>query len=272
VSATPWLALAGAVMASASPAGVGHRVERLAGGGRLARPPVPGARRVLAGLPWRPIAGAAAVVGVSMTGVVGGPLLAIAAAAVAGAVWTMARDALGQREAVARRAELLRALRVLIAELAAGGRPSAALTAAGAAAPRCSAVFAAAAAAAARGHDAGAVLIGGPDTRPIGLAWQLGEETGLALGGVLDRVAADLAAADEQRRTVAIALAGARSSAALLTGLPVLGLALGAAMGAHPGGFLLGAGAGRAVCCAGVLLDVAGVLWMRAILRRAERP
>jgi Flp pilus assembly protein TadB len=43
-------------------------------------------------------------------------------------------------------------------------------------------------------------------------------------------------------------------------------------MGAHPGGFLLGAGAGRAVCCAGVLLDVAGVLWMRAILRRAERP
>jgi Flp pilus assembly protein TadB len=43
-------------------------------------------------------------------------------------------------------------------------------------------------------------------------------------------------------------------------------------MGARPWDFLIGAPAGRAVCCVGVVLDVAGVAWMRHILRRAERP
>jgi tight adherence protein B len=81
-----------------------------------------------------------------------------------------------------------------------------------------------------------------------------------------------LADAEEQRRTVGVALAGPRSSAALLTGLPLVGIGLGAAMGARPWEFLLGSPAGRIVCCVGVVLDTAGVLWMRRILRRAERP
>jgi tight adherence protein B len=43
-------------------------------------------------------------------------------------------------------------------------------------------------------------------------------------------------------------------------------------MGARPLPFLLGTPPGRLLCCAGVVLDVTGVLWMRRILRRAERP
>ncbi len=88
---------------------------------------------------------------------------------------------------------------------------------------------------------------------------------------MLARVAADLAAADMQRRTVAVALAGPRSSALLLSGLPLLGIALGAAMGARPVPFLLGDPLGRVLCCVGVLLDAAGLLWMRRILRVAAR-
>ncbi|MDT4928572.1 MAG: hypothetical protein QOF92_1439, partial [Pseudonocardiales bacterium] len=36
--------------------------------------------------------------------------------------------------------------------------------------------------------------------------------------------------------------------------------------------FLTGAPAGKVLCCVGVLLDVAGVFWMRRIVHRAERP
>ena len=78
-------------------------------------------------------------------------------------------------------------------------------------------------------------------------------------------------AAADQRRTVAIALAGPRASAALLTALPLLGIALGAAMGARPWAVLLGMPAGRVLSCVGVLLDAVGVLWMRRILTRAQR-
>jgi tight adherence protein B len=198
-------------------------------------------------------------------------LLAVAAAAVCALAWFLARDVARRRAAAASHRQLLGALRLLIVELEAGARPSAALATAAEVGPAHAQVFGAASAAAADGRDAAAMLANEASTRPIGLAWRLGEDTGAALAGVLSRVALDLTAEDEQRRSVGVALAGARASAALLTGLPLLGIGLGAAMGARPWAFLLGAPAGRAVCCAGVLLDVAGVVWMRRILRRAER-
>jgi tight adherence protein B len=180
-----------------------------------------------------------------------------------------ARDAARRRDTAARHAQLLAALRVLIGELDAGARPAMTLAAAAGIAPAHARVFTEAAAADA--GDAGTVLSADPATRLIGLAWQLSEQAGAELSGVLTRVTHDLAAEDEQRRAVAVALAGPRASAGVLAGLPLLGFALGAAMGARPWAFLLGDGAGRVVCCAGVLLDVGGLLWMRRILRRAER-
>jgi tight adherence protein B len=96
-------------------------------------------------------------------------------------------------------------------------------------------------------------------------------ESGAPLADVLGRVAADLADHEQQQRSVAVALAGPRSSAALLAGLPVIGVALGAAMGARPLGFLFGTPPGRLVCCAGALLDAAGVIWTQRLMLRAER-
>jgi tight adherence protein B len=272
VTAFAWLAVAGAILVGVTPATAPARMAALAAGGRLT-----GVRSGRSSAPSRP-ANLRWLATVAVTGLVvgvvafGGVLLGVAAGAAGGAGSIVGRDVAAGRAASVRRRQLLGALRVLIGELEAGGRAAAALSAAAEFGPAYATVFGSAAAAAAGAHDAGAVLAANPDTRVIGLAWQLGEETGTALAGVLSRVTADLAEADGQRRTVAVALAGPRASAALLTGLPLLGIAMGAAMGARPWAFLAGSAVGRAVCCAGVVLDVAGVLWMRTILRRAERP
>lgn len=266
-----WLALALAVVLLAGPGTASARLGALAGTGRLiaaAREPAASGTRWV---PVRALAGGALGAVIAIVGVTGGLLLATAAAAIGAVGWLLAGDAVRRAGVMHRRAQLLAAVRVLVGELAAGARPPAALTAAAETSPSYAAVFGAAAMAATRAGDAGAVLADYPDTRTVGLAWRLGEDTGSELSGVLTRVSLELAAVDEQRRNVEIALAGPRASAALLAGLPMLGIALGAAMGAQPWSFLFGAPAGRAVCCVGVLLDVAGLLWMRRILRRAQR-
>jgi tight adherence protein B len=119
---------------------------------------------------------------------------------------------------------------------------------------------------------ADALLTSAPgDLEPIAHAWRVAEHSGAPLVDVLGRVAADLADHEQQQRSVAVALAGPRSSAALLAGLPVVGIALGAAMGARPLAFLFGTPQGRLVCCVGAVLDAAGVLWTQRLMQRAQR-
>jgi tight adherence protein B len=264
-----WLALAAVAALVAPPGPAPRRLAGLSGASRLNHvdPRRPGRALPVAAL--GAAAAAAAVVAVAVTG---GIPLGVAAAAIVGVAWSLGRDALDRRRQATVDSQLSTALGVLIAELEAGAGPAQALDATATTAPHYASTFAAAAREAAAGGDAGVILRGVPRLRSIGLAWQLGEHTGAALAGVLGRVAADLAAETSQRRAVGVALAGPRSSAALLTGLPLLGIALGTAMGARPVGFLLGRGPGAVVCCAGVLFDVAGVLWMRRILRGAAEP
>jgi tight adherence protein B len=102
-------------------------------------------------------------------------------------------------------------------------------------------------------------------------ALRIGEAAGVPPAEALAGVDRDLQARTELAHAVTGAVAGARASAALLAGLPVLGLLLGAAMGARPVAFLSGSGAGRLVCCVGVLLDAAGVVWTQRLVARAER-
>jgi len=270
MSATGWLAIAGAIALVAPRPEAPYRIERLAGAGRLAEVPALGrpARRAVSRLRIVGLVLAAAVLAVLIAG---GFVLAGAAAAAAGAGWVLVRDGVERRQAAERRRDLRLGLRVLIGELEAGARPPVALAAAGEAAPRYADVFGAAAGAAAGAADAGAVLFRDLETRPIGLAWQLGADTGTALAAVLDRVAADLHAEQEHRHTVETVLAGPRASALLLAGLPLVGIALGAAMGARPLSVLTATVGGRLLCLVGVLFDVVGLLWMRRLLARAER-
>jgi tight adherence protein B len=91
------------------------------------------------------------------------------------------------------------------------------------------------------------------------------------LADVVARVAADVSGHVAARREVAAQLAGARSSGALLAGLPVLGLLLGAAMGAHPLTVLIDTPSGQLLALLGVTLDAAGLLWTQQLAGHAER-
>lgn len=269
MTATGWLAVAAAILLLAPRRVAANRVAVLADVGRLAtvsaRAPRP--RRDITLSRVAAVAVGATVLAVC---VAAGVVLAAAAAAAAAAGWVLVRDATARRRYADRQRDLRIGLRVLIGELEAGARPTAALAAAGEAAPLHAAAFGSAAAAPSGSADAGEALLAYPETRSIGLAWQLGADTGLALSGVLERVAADLHAEQEHRRTVETVLAGPRASALLLAGLPLVGIALGCAMGARPLSVLTSSLGGQLLGLVGVLLDVAGLMWMRRLLRRAE--
>jgi tight adherence protein B len=269
VSTTGWLALAAAVWMVAPRAAGAARVAGLTGSGRLGPTPDSPGRERGAGTAALPVAVGVSLACACAVLVVYGLLLAIATGAAGAVGCLLCRDAARRRDEAAGRAEVRSAVRVLIGELEAGSHLDAALRAAAGVAPRHAKAFGAAAVAAARAGDAGGVLVADPRTRAIGLAWRMGTDSGVALAGVLATVAADLRADEDQRRVVDTALSGPRASAVLLSGLPLVGIALGVAMGARPLDVLTGSSAGRLLCCAGVLLDVAGVLWMRRILRRA---
>ena len=180
----------------------------------------------------------------------------------------------GRRRAGAQRRDraFAHSVRLLAADLDAGARPAEALGAAAAADPVACAPLRQAATAAAAGGDAAVALLAAaePSCRALGAAWRLGEVTGAGTANVVGRVADDLASREQQRRAVAVATAGPRSSALVLAALPAVGLLLGGAMGARPLDFLLGQPVGQVLCSLGALLDAGGVLWVERLVRRAE--
>ena len=120
------------------------------------------------------------------------------------------------------------------------------------------------------GERGGGDAVDDPLARVV-LAWRMSARTGAPLAEVLARVRADLADGAATRRDVQAAVAGPKASASLLALLPMLGLALGAAMGADPVAILIATPAGRILLCLGVVLDAAGVLWSNRLVRRAQR-
>ncbi|MDT9699499.1 type II secretion system F family protein [Streptomyces sp. P17] len=105
----------------------------------------------------------------------------------------------------------------------------------------------------------------------LGLAacWRVAVDQGAGLAAGLDRLEAALRAERDQRADLRAQLAGAKSTALMLAGLPVLGLLLGAVMGADPLRVLLHSGAGLGCLFAGGLLEGLGVWWALRIVRGA---
>ncbi len=266
-----WFALAAVLTLVPAADGTSERVRLLRARGRLAAGHGSPRRKwgvvQLTGIPALAVG---LIVGVGVLGGAGPPL-GLAAAVVAATGWRLTVQAICRRREHTADVALLSAVRVVEAELAAGSRPSAALGAAAAAAPLHAAAFAEAAARAGVGTDADEPLRATPGLRPLGHAWRIGTTVGAPLADVVGRVADDLAARAQQARTVSTALAAARSSAALLAVLPVLGVALGSGMDADPLAFLFGSAAGRWVLLAGICLDAAGLLWTQRLTERAER-
>jgi tight adherence protein B len=203
-----------------------------------------------------------------------GPIVGVTCAGAAALVLAGVVRAAGRAVARSRDRDLSAALRMVRAELDVGSSGGAALTAAATVAGVHATAFAAAATAVADGSDVVAAVsaVGGdPELIVIAQAWQLAATLGLPVADVLARVDDDVQARREQTRAVASALAGPRSSAALLAGLPVLGVVLGLAMGARPLQVLFDTRAGPLLLLAGCVLDAAGVLWTARLIRSAEQ-
>lgn len=115
-----------------------------------------------------------------------------------------------------------------------------------------------------------AVLGSAAEHRAVVAVWSISERSGAPAADVLDRVEQDLRARQDQRREVAAALAGPRSTGILLAVLPLLGVGLGAGMGAHPIAVLLGQPRGQMAAVVGIVLEAAGVLWTSRIIASAE--
>lgn len=103
-------------------------------------------------------------------------------------------------------------------------------------------------------------------------AARLSDELGAPLAGVLERIASAVAADEEAEGERRAALAGPRATARVLAWLPLLGLVLGAVLGADPLGVVLSGGLGTTAAALGVGLLLVGRWWTAALLRRAARP
>lgn len=193
------------------------------------------------------------------------PLVAALAGCCAG---LGARSVLAARRRSAEEAALLalaEGVGVLAAELAAGRPVAAAVsTAASGVDERTAALLAAALRDDVRREGAGP-----PEVARVRAAVRLSGTTGCPLTDVLSAVEDDLRARHRRRLELRTATAGPRAAAALLAALPLLGLAMGAGIGADPWGVLTGTAAGQAVLVTGVLLEAAGVAWTGRLLRRA---
>lgn len=95
----------------------------------------------------------------------------------------------------------------------------------------------------------------------LAACWELAHTQGLAIATLVEAAQRDIAERHRFRGRVAAGLAGARATAAVLAGLPVLGLLLGQAVGAEPLRFLTGEPLGGWLLLIGALLICAGLLW-----------
>ncbi|WP_313896645.1 type II secretion system F family protein [Streptomyces sp. GC420] len=113
----------------------------------------------------------------------------------------------------------------------------------------------------------GAAGLGG-----LAACWRVAVHGGAGLATGIDRLESALRAERDQRDDLHAQLAGARSTAGLLAVLPVLGLALGTALGAAPLQVLFHTPAGLGCLLAGAALESAGLWWAMRIVRGAGQP
>ncbi|QUR69218.1 type II secretion system F family protein [Mycobacterium spongiae] len=198
------------------------------------------------------------------------PPTTVVAAAVVGATASLRyrRRRRGQRSCRETRA-LEAGLESLVGELRAGAHPVRAFSvAADEASGPVSAAFGAVAARARLGADVAAGLrsIARDSALPgywerLAVSWQLANDHGLAIATVMRAAQRDIAERQRFSARMASGMAGARASATVLAGLPVLGVLLGQLIGARPVSFLLSGSAGGWLLVAGITLACAGLLW-----------
>lgn len=111
-----------------------------------------------------------------------------------------------------------------------------------------------------------------PEADFVAQAWLLSEQTGAPIADALDCAVGVLREHERVRQRLDSAAAGPRASMWVLCLLPMTGPGVGAVFGLSPSELYLQSPASAASLVTGVLLACAGLVWSRALLRRALRP
>ena len=201
-----------------------------------------------------------------------GGIWAVSAAAVAGSTgWRRYRRRLERDRRADELNWLATGVEVVIGELRVGSHPA---KASAVAADECGGIASSALRGAASrsrlgGRAADGIAASDPlldaELARLAAAWRVADEHGLALAELLDAVREDMLGRRRFRERTDASLAGARATALVLAGLPILGVALGQLMGADPLRILLGGGLGGMLLLIGTALGCAGLLWTDAI-------
>ena len=224
-------------------------------------------------------AGAAAwlAVGAGAAGAVLLPLTTVLAAAVFAGTASLRYRRRRRRLGISESRELETAIDVLVGELRVGAHPARAFAVAadettGPVAASCRAV----AARARLGADvtAGLRSVAESSALPaqwdrLAVCWQLASEHGLAMSTLMRAAQRDIVERQRFSGQVMSAMAGARATAAILAGLPVLSVVLGQLIGADPMAFLLAGHVGGWLLVVGLMLICSGLLWSDRITDRA---
>lgn len=102
----------------------------------------------------------------------------------------------------------------------------------------------------------------------LAVFWQLAAQHGLAIATLMRAAQLDIVERQRFYARIEAGMAGARATAVILAGLPVLGVVLGQLIGAAPVAFLSGGGAGGLLLIIGVALLCAGLWWADRITDR----
>ncbi|WP_291314346.1 type II secretion system F family protein [Corynebacterium sp. UBA2622] len=108
-----------------------------------------------------------------------------------------------------------------------------------------------------------------PELREVGALWGLATSRGLPIADLLVRARDRLDQRQRHRAATEAALAGPKTTAVVLSALPLAGIAMGTAMGADPLRVLLGDGVGGWLLLGGTTLVCAGFLACARIISGA---
>ncbi|MEU0133776.1 type II secretion system F family protein [Streptomyces sp. NPDC006296] len=216
-----------------------------------------------------PVAALLALLGESVL-----PLFAGAVAVPLAKRWIERRERRREREEAARAVTAL--CGAVTGELRAGREPGQALLVAARDARALGAAEPAVLAAARFGGDVPAALLqastgpGRDGLAGMAACWRVAVNGGAGLGAGLARLESALRGERRRREELRAQLAGAWSTVAVLALLPVLGLGLGAALGAEPLRVLLHSPGGLVCLATGGLLEAVGLFWASRIVRAGE--
>ena len=241
----------------------------------LTAPPPPRWRLGLAA-PRIGLRGPALVVSAVVTAVVLPPAVLVASAVLGTTLIARRRRRARDRDRAQASRTLAGALEALVGELRVGAHPVRAFAvAAGESDGAVGTALRAVAARAGLGADVGAGLraVAASTSVPtqwdrLAVCWQLAADHGLAMAALMRAAQRDIVERQRFTARVDAGLAGARATAGILAGLPLLGVLLGELIGAHPIRFLLGGGVGGWLLIAGTVLVCAGLAWADHITDR----